>query len=357
MILVATDHWTLEGRVEDAVLELTRTRREFEGALDIEVEADAIAGIAHGFEARHGLVIDTRNGPQDDRPNLEAAMRRFICLVAQPFERVAVVVATHAAMHRMARLTKDLAEKPLITLNPAQADEHACGIAETGVRRRPRDGSIADSKLVRGGAAPRPSSTRPAPEPTTRSAPEPLVRRGSARPRRPKSEELPTTAPPPVEAATLPPASERRGDASSPSGEELASAFVMEQLAEEVAALACELDAWAMVREKVIDKLDIRGARAARATSREIRAALQIVKSSASGKPDVAALYGEIQELLARGAALMKAPAAVIEARSPFPRPPRASPPPARRSRNPSRRPSAPSAASGAATRATRRPR
>lgn len=335
--------------MEDAVLELTRTRRDFECALDVEVEADAIAGIAHGFEAKHGLVIDARNGPTDDRPNLEGAMRRFICMVAQPFERVAVVVATHSAMHRMARLTKDLSEKPLITLNPAQADEFACGIAETGVRRRPRNGPIAESELVRGKPAPpKAYSTRPAPEPPARAAAS-RRRESDAPPRRTRSEELPTTAPPPVQNASLRPSSERR--ASSLSGEDLASAFVIEQLAEEVASLAGELDAWAMVREKVIDKLDIRGARAARATSREIRGALRILKSSMRDKSDVAALYAEIQELMAQGEALLKAPEAVIDATSPW-----VDSAPGQRSRSPSRRTSPPEAA-GLASRATRRPR
>lgn len=322
MILVATDHWTLEGRVEEALLELVRTRREFECSLDVEVEADAIAGIAHAFEARHGIIFDVRNGPGDDRPQLEAAMRRFIGVVAQPFERVAILVSTHAAMHRMSRIARDLLQKPLITLNAAQAEDHARGMKATGERVRP---GRAETTWAR----PKAPSDRPA-----RQLPFP------------RDEDLVATSPPPADAAP-----EGRDRRSSLSGEELASAFVIEQLAEEVASLAGELDAWAMVREKVIDKLDIRGARAARATSREIRGALRILKSSMRDKSDVAALYAEIQELMAQGEALLKAPEAVIDATSPW-----VDSAPGQRSRSPSRRTSPPEAA-GLASRATRRPR
>lgn len=333
MILVATDHWTLEGRVEEALLELVRTRREFECALDVEVEADAIAGIAHSFEAKHGIVFDVRNGPGDDRPQLEAAMRRFIGVVAQPFERVAILVSTHAAMHRMARIARDLPEKPLITLNAAQAESHARGMKATGERVGP---GRADTSWARPKALPAHPDQPRRELPFTRD------------------EDLVATSPPPPD----PPAPKGRGRRSSLSGEELASAFVIEQLADEVVTLAAEIESWAMVREKVIDKLDIRGARAARATARELRGALAILKSSQRDRSASAALYAEIQELVERGRSLLgvarsKAPTA--GAKSLRPHQPRESPPPARRSRNPNRR-SVPSAATSM-SRATRRPR
>jgi len=307
--------------VEEALLELVRTRRAFECALDVEVEADAIAGIAHAFEAKHGIVFDVRNASGDDRPQLEAAMRRFLGVVAQPFERVAVLVGTHAAMHRMARVTRDLPLRPLITLNAAQAEDHARGMKATGTRQRPE--ARAETEWAR----PKPGSPAFA-----------------------RDEDLVKTSPPPL--ASVP---AQGGRPSSLSGEELASAFVIDQLAEEVGALATELESWAMVREKVIDKLDIRGARAARATARELRGALAIVRSSQKNRTAIASLYSEIQELVARGESLMKATPAVIAATSPWPRQPRESPPPARRSRNPNRR-SVPSTA-GSMSRATRRPR
>ncbi|MFO0616805.1 MAG: hypothetical protein U0414_29695 [Polyangiaceae bacterium] len=239
MLLVATDHFTLEARVEDSLLELVRTRREFECALDVEVEADAIAGIAHGFEVRHGLIFDLRNGASDDRPQLEGALRRFIAMVAMPFERVAVIVSTHTAMHRVARITKDLPDKPLITLNAAQAEDHVRGLKATGTRRRPTSNAALDAVRAETDWARRAPVGR--------------------------DEELAKTSPPPARPSS---SSEALADMS---GADLASTFVVDQLAEEVKALCTALDAWAMVREKVIDKLDIRGARRARDGARDPR--------------------------------------------------------------------------------------
>lgn len=316
----------------------------------MEVEADTIAGIAHAFEPRHGLVINVRHGSEDDRPNLEAALRRFLCLVAQPFPRVAVVVGTHAAMHRMARLTRDLVDKPLLTLNAAHADEFASGLKDTSVRRR-----AASLESVWAEA--------PAEKP-------PTERPGADRGRR-----VPTDFPFPRDSSSPPPspsaAPARKGKSTSrrTSGEDLASAFVIDQIADDAGALATELDRWAMVREKVIDKLDIRGARAARGIARELRGARALLEGARleGDRPDagIGVLYAEMRALVAKGESLMKAPAAVIDATSPWvdteraPKRPSPAPATGRRSRNPSRpsrRASAPATAARM-SRATRRPR
>jgi hypothetical protein len=257
MLILATHHWTLSANPADATLLLVRARAPFDTALELEVEVDELLSAAVSFGAFDALIVDLRAGRVDDQPYLRIASKRLLTILTSPCERVAILAGAEAVLERAAKLWTGLSVQPLLTQDPEHAEDHARGMKSTGVRvrRPPRD----------------------TPPPDERS-----------------------TVRPPREAV------EGRARDSDLGAEALACNFLIGELAHDVAALIAELDAWAMVREKVIDKLDVRSARTARALARELRDGMIILRAT-NEKQSSSALYGEMQALCDNARALVRA--------------------------------------------------